>query len=94
MHIKDIVVITHEIGNLHAPYYLSVPGDRVPTTYFCMLQSLVQDACTRCLWHVTTRLVHDFIHEMHGYSYGIGAYKWSGCQNMELPDDTRNLLLG
>ena len=31
-HRKDIVVITHEIGNLHEAYYLSVPGDRAPTT--------------------------------------------------------------
>ena len=31
VHIKDIVVITHEIGNLHAACYWLIPGDGVPT---------------------------------------------------------------
>ena len=30
--INDIVVITHEMGNLHAACYGLIPGDCVPTT--------------------------------------------------------------
>ena len=30
--INDIVVITHEIGNLHTACYTIIPGDCVPTT--------------------------------------------------------------
>ena len=32
VHIKDIVVITREMGNLHAACYGLIPGDRVPAT--------------------------------------------------------------
>ena len=52
MHIKDIVVITHEIGNLHEAYYGLIPGDRVPATQSCILQLLLHADFTRCIPHV------------------------------------------
>ena len=53
VHINDIVVITHEMENLHAACYGSKLGDCVPTTQFCILQLLVHDDFTRCIQHVT-----------------------------------------
>ena len=79
MHIKDIVVITHEIGNLHAACCRLIPGDRVPATYFCILQLLLHADFTRRIQHVV--MVSTWLSYTKGIiiGHGINALKLNRC---------------